>query len=42
MSATKTLEVTLPSDGEYVIRANAFSAGETGAYTLRVETTRDQ
>jgi hypothetical protein len=36
------LEVTLPSDGEYVIRANAFSAGETGAYTLRVETTQNQ
>jgi hypothetical protein len=34
------MEVTLPSDGEYVIRANAFSSGETGAYTLRVDTSR--
>lgn len=33
------LEVTLPSDGEYVIRANSFSANETGQYTLRVEST---
>lgn len=31
------LEVTLPEDGEYVIRANALSAGETGAYRLRVD-----
>lgn len=31
------LEITLPGDGEYVIRANSFSAGETGEYTLRVE-----
>jgi hypothetical protein len=36
------LEVTLPEDGEYVIRANSFSAAETGAYTLRVDTSRDQ
>jgi len=36
------LEVTLPSDGEYVIRANSFSAGETGDYTLRVESLRDR
>lgn len=34
------LEVTLPADGEYVIRANSFSADETGEYTLRVESTR--
>ena len=32
------MEVTLPADGEYVIRANSFSADETGPYTLRVET----
>ncbi|HEU0298662.1 MAG TPA: PPC domain-containing protein [Longimicrobium sp.] len=25
---------TLPEDGEYVIRANSLSAGETGGYTL--------
>ena len=28
------LEVTLPSDGTFVIRANSLSEGETGAYTL--------
>jgi len=28
------LEVTLPEDGEYAIRANTLSAGETGSYTL--------
>ncbi|HEX8697053.1 MAG TPA: caspase family protein [Longimicrobium sp.] len=28
------LEVTLPADGEYVIRANSLSQGKTGAYTL--------
>jgi len=31
------LEVTLPSSGTFVIRANALSAGSTGAYKLRVE-----
>lgn len=31
------LELTLPEDGEYVIRANSFSAGEMGEYTLRVD-----
>lgn len=36
------LEVTLPEDGEYVIRANAFSSEQTGAYTLRVESSRDR
>lgn len=36
------LEVTLPSDGEYVIRANSFSAEETGTYTLRVESSRNR
>ena len=25
---------TLPDDGEYVIRANSLTAGETGSYTL--------
>ena len=36
------LEITLPSDGVYVIRANAFSAESTGAYTLRVDSSRNQ
>jgi hypothetical protein len=36
------LEVTLPEDGEYVIRANSFSADQTGAYTLIVESSRDR
>jgi hypothetical protein len=36
------LDVTLPEDGQYVIRANSFSAAQTGAYTLRVETSRNQ
>ncbi|WP_420126080.1 PPC domain-containing protein [Longimicrobium sp.] len=35
------LEITLPEDGEYVIRANSFSAEQTGDYTLVVESTRD-
>jgi hypothetical protein len=30
------LRITLPEDGEYAIRANSLSAGETGAYTLRL------
>jgi hypothetical protein len=30
------LEYTLPSDGEYVIRANTLTANETGAFTLSV------
>ena len=30
------LEVTLPGDGRFFIRATAFSAGSEGAYTLRV------
>ncbi|HET6232752.1 MAG TPA: PPC domain-containing protein [Longimicrobiaceae bacterium] len=34
------LEVTLPADGDYVIRANSLSAGATGPYTLRVESRR--
>lgn len=36
------LEITLPEDGEYVIRANSFSAEQTGDYTLVVESSRDQ
>jgi hypothetical protein len=36
------LEVTLDADGEYVIRANSFSAAETGSYTLRVESSRNR
>jgi hypothetical protein len=36
------LEITLPEDGEYVIRANSFSADETGSYTLVVESSRDR
>ncbi|MBW3569857.1 MAG: PPC domain-containing protein [Gemmatimonadetes bacterium] len=39
---TNTLmEITLPEDGEYVIRANSFSSGQTGGYTLVVESARD-
>jgi hypothetical protein len=30
------LRITLPEDGEYAIRANSLSGGETGAYTLRL------
>lgn len=29
--------LTLPDDGEYLIRAGSYDEGETGAYTLRVE-----
>jgi hypothetical protein len=36
------LEITLPEDGEYVIRANSFSADQTGDYTIVVESSRDQ
>ena len=36
------LEITLPEDGEYVIRANSFSAEQTGDYTLVVESSRDR
>lgn len=35
------LEITLPEDGEYVIRANSFSAEQTGDYTIVVESGRD-
>lgn len=30
------IQVTLPADGEYTIRASALSEGERGAYTLRI------
>jgi hypothetical protein len=36
------LEITLPEDGEFVIRANSFSADQTGDYTLVVESSRDR
>jgi hypothetical protein len=31
------LTVTLPENGEYVIRANSFGPGQTGRYTLRID-----
>lgn len=31
------IEVTLDQNGEYVIRANSYGGGETGAYTLSIE-----
>jgi hypothetical protein len=31
------LTLTLPQNGEYVIRANSFAAGQTGRYTLRID-----
>lgn len=36
------LQVTLPETGEYVIRANAYNAESTGAYTLRVDRADDR
>jgi hypothetical protein len=30
------IRVTLPEDGEYLIRANSLTGGETGTYTLRL------
>lgn len=36
------LEVTLPSDGQYAIRANSYRADMTGEYTLRVDSSRDR
>jgi hypothetical protein len=36
------LEITLPEDGEYVIRANSFSADQTGGYTIVVESSRNR
>lgn len=34
------LEITLPTAGTYVIRANSLSGGQTGAYTLEVRSSR--
>lgn len=34
------LEVTLPADGEYVIRVGGFGGPASGSYTLRVEAAR--
>ncbi|HEX8213323.1 MAG TPA: PPC domain-containing protein [Longimicrobium sp.] len=31
------LAITFPADGDYIVRANSLSGGETGAYTLTVE-----
>lgn len=31
------VELTLPADGAYAIRANTLNAGDSGAYTLQVE-----
>lgn len=31
------IEVTLPANGTYVIRANSFSGGSTGTYRLKIE-----
>ena len=40
--AGETVEITLPEDGEYVIRANSYTADQTGSYTLIVESSRDR
>ncbi|MDB4949086.1 MAG: peptidase [Gemmatimonadetes bacterium] len=34
------VEVTLPADGTYVIRANSLTASASGAYTVRVDSAR--
>jgi hypothetical protein len=39
-STDSLIEFTLPSAGEYVIRARAFHGGTAGAYTLRVDSSR--
>jgi hypothetical protein len=39
-STNSFLEFTLPAAGEYVIRATSFGSGATGAYTLRVDSSR--
>jgi hypothetical protein len=39
-STDSLIEFTLPSAGEYVIRARAFHGGSAGAYTLRVDLSR--
>jgi hypothetical protein len=36
MNTDAQLDVTLPSSGRFVIRANSLGAGQTGAYTLTV------
>jgi hypothetical protein len=37
MGTDSYLEITLPADGEYLIRATSWGSGSTGRYTLRVE-----
>ena len=34
------IDFTFPADGDYLIRANTLAAGETGRYTLRIESIR--
>ena len=36
------LEVTLPEDGDYVVRASSLGAGGVGAYKLRMSSTRSR
>lgn len=36
------LELTLPEDGEYVVRASSLGAGGTGAYKLRMSSARNR
>ena len=36
------LEVTLPEDGEYIVRASSLSAGGMGPYRLRLESARSR
>ena len=36
------LEVTLPQDGEYVVRASSLGAGSAGAYKLRMSSARNR
>jgi hypothetical protein len=36
------IQVTLPSDGTYVIRTNSLNGGATGSYTLKVESSRNR
>jgi hypothetical protein len=37
MGTDSYLEITIPADGEYLIRATSWGSGSTGRYTLRVE-----
>jgi hypothetical protein len=39
-STDSLIEFTLPEDGEYIIRARAYHQAASGAYTLRIDTTR--